>query len=75
MQVLRELGRSGNVAGVERDLNSINVWRAAKRLHLSDSAVQPEVEPMCLQFISDTLNVPLAPEGIRLAVGDGNPCC
>lgn len=37
--------------------------------HLSDSEVQREVEPVCLQFVSDILKVPLAPDDIRLDDG------
>jgi hypothetical protein len=37
--------------------------------HLSDSAVQREVEPVCLQLVSDTLKVPLAPDDVRLDDG------
>ncbi len=37
--------------------------------HLSDSAVQREAEPVLLQFVSDTLKLPLAPEDIRLDDG------
>lgn len=37
--------------------------------HLSDSAVQRGVEPVCLQLVSDILKVPLAPDDIRLDDG------
>ncbi|NQT12414.1 MAG: hypothetical protein HQ582_06690 [Planctomycetes bacterium] len=39
------------------------------RPHLSDSEVQREVEPVCLQLVSDILKVPLAPDDIRLDDG------
>ena len=37
--------------------------------HLSDSAVQQEVEPVCLQLASAALKVHLTPSDIRLADG------
>lgn len=37
--------------------------------HQSSSAVQQGVEPVCLQFVSDTLELPLVPEEIRLDDG------
>jgi hypothetical protein len=50
-------------------MSPVYLWRAAMQPHLSDSAVQREVEPGCLQLVSDTLKVPLAPDDIRLDDG------
>jgi hypothetical protein len=37
--------------------------------HSSESTVQQEVEPVCLQLVSDAINIHLTPSDIRLADG------